>query len=145
VERAPAWTIAFPFVPGNAAEVLWLLERTDHVEVIEKSVRDKVLAPDFRASGTDARLALARLCTLTGRFDEAISWFAEARRVLDEQGARPLLAMANYDEALMYARRDGSGDARRARPLVEAALLQFDALGMTGWITRAEQLSQSLA
>src|SRR5439155_7238832 len=42
LERAPAWTIGFPFVPGNAAEVLWLLGRTDHVEVVEASVRDKV-------------------------------------------------------------------------------------------------------
>jgi tetratricopeptide (TPR) repeat protein len=144
LERAPAWTIGFPFVPGNAAEVLWLLGRTDHVEVIEASVRDKVLAPDFRASGTDARLALARICTLTGRFDEAISWFAEARRVLDEQGARPLLAMTDYDEALMYVRRDDSGDAQRARSLVEAALQQFEAIAMTGWISRAEELRQSL-
>ena len=27
----------------------------------------------------DARLSLARLCALTGRYDEAVAWFAEAR------------------------------------------------------------------
>ena len=49
-----------------------------------------------------------------------------------------------HDEALMYVRRDDSGDAQRARSLVEAALQQFEAIGMTGWISRAEELRQSL-
>jgi hypothetical protein len=32
-------------------------------------------------------------------------WFERAREVLDQQGARPLRAITDYDEALMYARR----------------------------------------
>jgi tetratricopeptide (TPR) repeat protein len=144
LERVPAWSMGVPMVVGNTVEVLWLTERTDHAPLIEAAVREKFLAPDFRSAGVDARLSLARLCALTGRFDEAVSWFAEARRVLDEQGARPLLAMTDYDEALMYVRRDDSGDAQQARPLVEAALQQFEAIGMTGWISRAEELNQSL-
>ncbi len=57
--------------------------------------------------------------------------------VLDEQGARPLRAITDYDEALMYLRRGGTGDLARARPLLEVALSQFREIGMTGWIRRA--------
>jgi DNA-binding SARP family transcriptional activator len=142
LERAPAWTMGFAVTTGHAAEVLWLLDRSDHIETVERSVRDKTLAPDFRAAGTDdARLSLARLCALADRHDEAVSWFAEARRVLDEEGARPLRAITEYDEALMEARR---GDAARARPLLEAAQRQFEAIGMTGWLRRADDLARDL-
>jgi hypothetical protein len=88
---------------------------------------------------------MARLCSLTGRLEEARSWFAEARTVLQDQGARPLLAMVDYDEALAHVRRAACGDGERARPLLDAARRQFEALGMTGWIARAEALEQRLA
>jgi hypothetical protein len=138
VQRAPGWAPTYPTLVYNAAEVVWLLERLDHVEVLEANLRGKVLEPDFRFPMCDARLALARLCALQDRNDEAVEWFAKARTVLDEQGARPLRAIVDYDEALMYARRDEAGDAARARPLLDAALSQFRSLGMPGWIRRAE-------
>jgi tetratricopeptide (TPR) repeat protein len=144
LERAPAWTITFPSVTDAAAEALWLLERLNHTEIIERALREKVIGPDFRFPGVDGRLALARLCALSGRHDEAGSWFAEARRVLDEQGARPLLAICDHDEALMHVRRAAPGDAARARTLLDAARRQFETLGMTGWIRRAHELSARL-
>jgi len=61
--------------------------------------------------------------------------------VLDEQGAWPLRALADFDEASMYLRRGGAGDHQRARPLLAAASDQFRAIGMTGWLRRVEQLS----
>src|SRR5262249_17491848 len=70
-------------------------------------------------------------------------WFAKARTVLDEQGARPLRAIVDFDEALMYCRRGARGDMESAPPLLEAALQQFHALGMTGWIRRAAELRTS--
>jgi tetratricopeptide (TPR) repeat protein len=143
LERAPAWTIALPQMACDAAEGLWVLQRLDHVDVVERALREKVIGPDFRLATVDGRLALARLSALQGRHDEALTWFGEARRVLGEQGARPLLAIADYDEALMYVRRREPGDLTRARPLLEAARAQFEAIGMTGWICRADELSQS--
>jgi tetratricopeptide (TPR) repeat protein len=140
LERAPAWTINFPMAAYDAAEALWLLDTAHPLSTVERAVREKIIGPDFRHPGVDGRLALARLCALTGRYDEAGDWFGEARRVLTEQGARPLLAIADYDEALMYARRGGPGDADRARPLLDAAHRQFEAVGMSGWIRRAEEL-----
>jgi hypothetical protein len=88
----------------------------------------------------DGRLALARLCALQARYDEAVDWFALARVVLDEQEARPLRAIVDYDEALMFARRNARGDRARAVPLLEAALAQFAAIDMPGWIRRARSL-----
>ena len=92
----------------------------------------------------DGRLALARLCALDqDRHDEAASWFAEARRVLSEQGARPLLAIADHDEAVMYSRRSSPGDTDRARTLAEAAHEQFETMAMTGWSRRAKRCDKA--
>src|SRR5262249_24683559 len=129
----------------DAAATLWLTERTDQIDVIERNLREKVVEPDFRFPMKDCRLAMARLCALQGRYDEARDWFAQARTVLDEQGARPLRAIVDYDEALMYMRRGEPGDAERARPLLDAAWAQFRSLGMPGWIRRAEALLKSCA
>jgi predicted ATPase/class 3 adenylate cyclase len=145
LERAAPWVPGFLAMAGAATEALWLLERLEHADVIERVLREKVLPADFRSPVADGRLALARLCALTGRFDEAVRWFAEARSVLTEQAARPLLAVCDFDEALMYARRGGSGDADRARPLLESARKQFEAIGMTGWLRRAGELAARLA
>jgi len=129
----------------DAASALWLLGRTDHIEVIERNLRDKVVAPDFRYTMFDARLSLARLCALQGRYDEAAEWFAKSRAVLDEQGARPLRAIADFDEAWMYLRRGAPGDLERARPQLDAAMTQFKSIGMTGWLRRAENLVSAKA
>jgi hypothetical protein len=75
-----------------------LLGRVDQIEVIERNIREKVVAPDFRYPMQDGRLSLARLCALQGRYDEAAMWFANSRGVLEEQGARPLRAIADLDE-----------------------------------------------
>jgi class 3 adenylate cyclase len=144
LERAPAWATAFPDYACHAAETLWMLRCLDHVAIVERALREKVIKPDFRYPMVDGRLAVARLCALQGRHEEAREWFADARRVLTEQGARPLLAIADYDEALMYLRRDGPADIDRARPLLVAARRQFEALGMTGWIRRADELHARL-
>jgi DNA-binding NarL/FixJ family response regulator len=145
LEDAPAWTIAFAVMACHAAEVLWLLERTDHVEVVDRALREKVVAPDFRTPMVDGRLALARLSALQGRDDEALKWLAEARRVLGEQGALSLLAIADFDEAIMYLRWGGPGAADRARPLLDNAIRQFTSLGMSGWVRRAEETARSLS
>jgi DNA-binding CsgD family transcriptional regulator len=136
---------AYTVMACAAAATLWLLERTDHIEVIEHGIREKVVAPDFRCPMHDGRHALAQVCALRGRHDEAIEWFAKAREVLEQQGARTLRAIVDYDEALMYVRRGRRGDRGRATPLVAAALSQFRDIGMTGWITRGEELQRRIA
>jgi DNA-binding SARP family transcriptional activator len=134
LQRASPWALNFLRTACDATETLWLLERQDHLPVIEAALRDKALPADFRWPMVDARLAVARLCALDGRHEEASRWFAEARATLDAQGARPLRAIVDFDEALMY-RRAGRPDA--AQPLLEAAVDQFARLKMTGWLRRA--------
>jgi hypothetical protein len=143
IECGPAWATYYPRLACEAAGTLWLAQRTDHVEAIERNLRVKVIESECDSAYVDSRLALARLCALQGRVDEAVDWFGRARTVLDEQGARPLRAIVDYDEALMYARRGAAGDAERAQSLVDAALAQFRTLGMPGWIRRAEALLKS--
>jgi tetratricopeptide (TPR) repeat protein len=140
LERAPGWALNYTMLACLAVETLWLLERVDHIEVIERNLLEKVIEPDFRFPMQDSRRSMACLCALQGRHDEAVEWFARARAVLEEQGARPLRAITDFDEALMYIRRGAPGDRERASPLLDAAQQQFRALGMTGWIRRAESL-----
>jgi len=144
LDRIPAWDANNTRVLCDAAHALWALERTDHLEVIERNLREKVIAPDFRYPMFDGRLALARLCAVSGRHEEAGAWFQKARDVLEEQGARPLRAIVDYNEALMYVRRNAPGDAEHARRLLNAALSQFREIGMPGWIDRAEALLSEL-
>jgi tetratricopeptide (TPR) repeat protein len=143
LERAPAWSHHYPQIVGYAAETLWWLERLDHAAVVERALHEKVIGPDFRDMEVDGRLSVARLCTLQGRHDEAETWFADARRVLTEQGARPLLAVTDLDEARLCRRRGGPGDDERADRLLAAARDQFEVIGMTGWVQRAESLRRS--
>jgi hypothetical protein len=124
--------------------VLWLLEQNDHAEVVEAALREKVIPPDFRFPMVDGRLALARLCALKGRHDEASHWFTEARHILAEQRARPLLAITDYDEALMHLRRGEPEDLDPARSLLNTARRQFEEIGMTGWMRRADELQARL-
>jgi hypothetical protein len=139
------WIIGnYTTIACSAAETLWLVGRTDHLTTIERAVRQNVVEPDFRYPNVDGRLALARLCALRERWDEAADWFARARIVLDEQGARPLRAIADYDEALMYQRRGAAGDRERALALLDRARTQFEDVGMSGWLRRAARLATTL-
>jgi len=142
VEKAPAWTAGMSIIASYCAEVLWILDRTDYADRIEAVVLHKHVEPDFRGPGADARLSMARLCVLTGRPDEARTWFAAARAVLTEQGARPLLAVADLDEARVLIRFGAGDGADRARALLDSARRQFEELGMTGWLRRAEELEK---
>ena len=135
-ERGAAWEPTYSAVVCDAAAALWMLNRYESASTVERCVRNKVIAPDFRYPMRDGRLSLARLCALQGRYDEASEWFAQARTVLDDQGARPLRALADYDEGQMYLR---AGDGVRARRLLSEASRQFDALGMNGWRRRLEE------
>jgi hypothetical protein len=138
LEFGAAWARTYCSMACIAAATVWMLNRSEHVDAIERSIRLKVLAPDFRAPMSDSRLSLARVCALQGRYDEASEWFSKAREVLDQQGARPLRAITDFDESLMYSRRGASDDARRAAGLMDLATQQFAKLEMTGWLRRAQ-------
>jgi hypothetical protein len=144
IETGGPWNINYTLLVCGASRTLWELECADHVDVIERNLREKILEPDFRYTLCDARLSMGWLCALRGLHDEASGWFAKARPVLEEEGGRPLRALVDFDEARMFARRGAAGDAERARALLEVALRQFRAIGMNGWTARAEALQGKL-
>jgi len=138
IERGAAWNATYTTLVCDAAAILWFAKRTDAIEVVERNLLNKVIAADFRTPMRDARLSMARVCALQGRYQEASEWFAKARAVLDEQGARPLRAITDYDEGLMLQRQ---GDSAAAAPLLQTALKQFRAVEMTGWVRAVEMIS----
>src|SRR5262249_39267052 len=144
VERTGGGVFGYTALICRCCQALWRLGRADFADVLERNLLAKTLAGDFRDLGVDARLAMAQLCALTGRPDEAHHWFERARAVLDEQGARPLRALVDLDEAWMEVRRGPHGDRDRARVLLDVACEQFRAIGMPGWIERAEALRASV-
>ena len=138
-ERGAPWEPTYSAVVCDAASALWMLNSGgEPAAIVEHCIRTKVIPPDFRYPMRDSRLSMARLCALQGRYDEASEWFAKAREALDEQGARPLRALADFDEATMYLRRASNGDIEKATRLMEHARGQFRLTGMNGWQTRAE-------
>ena len=118
LSRAPAWALNYTRVASDTAETLWLLDRRDHQRSVEAALRLEALPADFRFPMMDLRLSLARLCAVDGRVEEAAQWFGQARSALEEQGARPLRATTDFDQALMHARL---GRRASARPLLEAS------------------------
>lgn len=140
---APGWVTAYLRLVCDTAAALWTLGAVELVETVERSLREKQLPTDLRDYLRDARHALAQVCALQGRHDEAQEWFARARATLERQQARTLRAIVDYDEALMFTRRGAAGDAQRAAELAARATQQFRALGMCGWVRRATGLIEA--
>jgi hypothetical protein len=145
LDAGPGWAPNYSVTVNAASEVLWLLERREDAGRVERNLRAKTLAPDFRYTCWDARLSLARLCALHERWGEAEAAFAAARAELDEQGARPLRAIVDHDEALALHRRGRPDDRQRARSLLGPARAAFLALGMSGWTARTDALFSRLS
>jgi hypothetical protein len=76
LELAPGWVPNFTRMACDGTSAVWLLNHVEEIEVIERNLRQKVVAPDFRYPMQDGRLSLARLCSLRGHYDEAAYWFA---------------------------------------------------------------------
>lgn len=130
VDAAPGWAENYPAILFAATEVHWLARRADHTELLARNAAEKVLEADFRYPMTDVRLTLARLAAVRGRDDEALDWFAQARAVLNEQGALPLSVVLDHDEAVVQLR---TGHRREASFLHARALAAAEELGMKGW------------
>ncbi len=134
----PAWVAAVNRLIADAVAIAWFTDSAVFVDELEAITREKLLGPDFRCPMVDARLAMARLAGMRGDLDAAAGWFADARRVFDEDGLRPLRVICDLDHATLLSR---AGDAEGARVLAEAAAEGADTVGMVGWLRRAERLA----
>ena len=144
IDLTPGWAVNYLFLIYWSAYAVWELDLAGYAPLLERNLREKPLAADFRYPSTDARLVLAWMCALQGRHNEASQWFERAGEVLDQQAARPLRAIVDFEEARMYIRRADSGDRDRARRLLEATRGPFESIGMPAWLRQAEELKRRL-
>src|SRR5439155_20242786 len=121
---------------GQAASVVWELELRPYAERYRRLALALASAGTAETLGSSSSLTLGRMVALLGRQDEAARWFGRAREELGKSGQRPLRAIVDYDEALSRRRSGAPG----AAPLLAAAKAEFEALGMTFWLARAEAL-----
>ena len=145
IARAPGWAPNYPFVVAEAASSLFSLNRADHAEIIEANLREKVLEPDLRYDLVDSRVAMAQLCSVTGRAGEASFWFDEAERVLTEEGCGPLLVSLNHDRALTHLRLGHDGDSEQFRAALASARSGCQHPAMVPWLERLDTLEAEAA
>jgi hypothetical protein len=128
------------------AEAVWLLDEAAHAPVLYARLQPY---PDLniRISGgiTGAgSYYLGLLATTLGNWDTAERHFTEALAMNERMGARPSLAHTRYAWADMLLRRGAPGDRERALELVDAALAEAEAMGMTWLAGRALALKVRL-
>ena len=117
-------------------EAVWDLRAVEIAEPMLECARALIAsgAGDYYMASND--LTAARLCAVAGRFDEALTHFANARTAVEARGERPLRAIVDHDEGL--ARRwMHEPDADR---LLLEAKREFAELGMAEWSRRVELL-----
>ncbi len=83
---------------------------------------------------------LGLLAMTIGEDERAIGHLETARSAAERMGARPTVVLTALDTAEVLERRDRSGDAQRARTLVQGVVQDAARLRMDGPIARAEGL-----
>ncbi len=97
-------------------------------------------APGEAAFGSLAR-GLGVLATTLRRFEDAERHFDVALETERKMRAGPWRAHVQHDLAAMLLARGGTGDAGRARALLDEALSAYRDLGMETWVARAAALA----
>lgn len=145
LDVAPGYAENYPLIVAYCIDALWVLDRTDGLERLERNLREKVVEPDVRYPEVDGRWSLALACALTGRVAEAEHWFAEARRVMVEQETVPLRVAIDLDEAIMWDRIGGVDARARARVLVDRARAGVDHPAMAPWLPRIDEVAERVS
>jgi hypothetical protein len=76
--------------------------------------------------------------------ERALGHLETARSAAERMGGRPAVVLTALDTAEVLARRDATGDAERARALVEGVRQEAERQGMAGAVQRAESLRARL-
>ncbi|MGE0680060.1 MAG: hypothetical protein AB7P69_03985 [Candidatus Binatia bacterium] len=79
---------------------------------------------------------LALAASTCGKIDLAIAHFEAAVTTNERLGHRPAAIQTRAELALTLLQRAGAGDRHRGRTLIQEAISEADALGMTGLIAR---------
>jgi hypothetical protein len=129
---------------GGTADILWRLDRTDRIDTVESVLRAKVVEPDLHYAETDGRWAMGQVCALTGRLDEARSWFHQGLDRVTEQGARLLIPHIACDAALAEVRAGARGDLGLAWRRLDQARSEIDRIGLPALMPRLERVMAEL-
>ncbi|HEX4363058.1 MAG TPA: AAA family ATPase [Solirubrobacteraceae bacterium] len=87
---------------------------------------------------------LALLAMTIGEHDRALGHLETAHAGAERMGARPIVALTALDTAEVLVRREGAGDAQRARTLIQHAGGDADEMQMPGLAARAARLRERL-
>jgi tetratricopeptide (TPR) repeat protein len=101
------------------------------------------VAPVEAVFGSVAR-ALGVLAATTGRLDQADQHFIVAIETERRMRARPWLAHAQHDRALLLLTRRALGDIDRARTLLQSARGAYQALRMHAWAAECDELESTM-
>ena len=118
---------------GFLAETAHLLQDTESAGVIYEAMRaypDRVAIGLPEVSTGSVSRPLALLATTLSRWEDAERHFDKALEVNERIGARSWLAHTRHDYAEMLTKRDGPGDAERARRLMSEARSVYRELGI---------------
>ena len=142
IELAPGYAPNYVLIVGFCAQALWILDRTDHLEMIERNLLVKVLEPDIRYPEVVPQLAMAQLCALGGRIDEARRWAAEAHAVVVDQRTPPLAVQIHRFEAELELRLGAAGDPSQFRRAVDAGRVASMHESMAPWHDTFDRLDR---
>jgi class 3 adenylate cyclase len=147
--------VAIELAPGNApnygliacvpVHTLWVLDRTDHLDVIEAAIRSKLVEPGLQYPEYVNELALAQACALTGRVDQAREWVATAHATVDDDGRPPLHVHIDVFEAEWELRLGDAGDGGRCRTAIARARSGCADPAMAPWLPRLDALDREAA
>lgn len=140
VERAPGYSPNYPLIVCFCAEALWILGRRHRLDALEENLRTKVIEPDIRYPEALPRLALARLCALDGRIEEAREWVAACHTVVEEQATPALGVHVDHFEAELELRLGADGDRERFRAAIARARAGCEDPAMAPWLDRLDAL-----
>ena len=121
----------------DASTAVWLLE------LGEWAPRYLDLALRMIESGASdlAEQPAGRMAALLGLLDEAHAHFERARAAAERRGLRPRRALVDIDEGVALVRAGRPGAAE----LIAAARAEFESMGMTAWVSRADELAEQRA
>jgi tetratricopeptide (TPR) repeat protein len=94
---------------------------------------------DELAAGSVSRPLGVLAATMT-RWEDAGRHFDVALTQNTAMGARPWVAHSRHDYAQMLLQRDNAGDRERGRDLLSAARTDYEAMAMTAWAQRAQEV-----
>ena len=140
IDRAPAGTLNHVNIVCSAADALFSADSTEHLELVERNLRTKVVEPDLRYPESDGRLAMGCIAALRGDANKSRLWFERARSEMSAVGNRYVWMRACECEALAELRLGDPDQRPRFEELIAMARAEYAARDGQGGIAYLDSL-----